>query len=234
LKRWTESVVSEPIEAAIESIFDRLLTLDFTDRGEPYCLNLDLEAKTAWIAFYNGHAAEQHHATGAEAAAWSKLEGYAARLALLHYLSRCAAGDATAGDTGRIDRASIEAGVTLARWFGGEARRVYALFAETEEDAERRKLAELIEARGGRITASELMHTSRAYQPVERAEAALEELAGAGIGLWEIIPTGGRPRRDFVLRCPGTVTVTESPIAPAENNLSVTVTPEGQENRNKP
>jgi len=138
-----------------------------------------------------------------QAAAWSKLEGYAARLALVNYLSRWAAGDTTSRDTGPIDLTSTEAGIARSEWFGGEARRVYALFAETEGDRERRKLMELIDARGGRITASELMHASRAYQPVERAEEVLEELAGASIGSWKIIPTGGRPRRDFVLRRSG-------------------------------
>lgn len=48
------------------------------------------------------------------AAAWSKLEEYAARLALVVYFTRWAAGDVA--DETRLDVASMNAGVTLAKW----------------------------------------------------------------------------------------------------------------------
>jgi hypothetical protein len=226
LKQWTEATVSEAAEADLEGVFDRLLAIDFSDKGEPICLDLDAEAKAAWIVFHDRHGAEQHDLTGPLAAAWSKLEGYAARLALLNYLSRRATGDAATRDSGPIDLLSIRAGIAQSEWFGGEARRVYALFAETDEDRDRRRLVELIEARGGRITATDLMHASRAYQPVENAEAALEELVRAGNGSWKLNQTGGRPRRDFVLTGSCFVTVTESSKNAAKNDLSVTVTPD--------
>ena len=50
---------------------------------EPRIFPLSPKAKKAWMRFYNQHAAEQNEISGDLAAAWSKLEGYAARLALL-------------------------------------------------------------------------------------------------------------------------------------------------------
>jgi hypothetical protein len=60
-------------------------------------------------------------------------------------------------DAWHVDERSIAAGVTLADWFGHEARRVYATLAESEEDGARRLLVELVEAQGGRVTVRELM-----------------------------------------------------------------------------
>ena len=64
------------------------------------------------------------------AAAWSKLEAYTARFALIFQLLSWAAGEA---DGEAVDQTSMESAITLSDWFGGEARRVYGLFAEREE-----------------------------------------------------------------------------------------------------
>ena len=51
------------------------------------------EAKEVWVRFYNEHADEQVEMKGDLAAAWSKLEGYAARFALLIHLIRSVSDD---------------------------------------------------------------------------------------------------------------------------------------------
>ena len=52
------------------------------------------EAKAVWIVFYNSWAQEQAAAEGEMAAAYSKLEAYAARFTLLHHVvSRVARGE---------------------------------------------------------------------------------------------------------------------------------------------
>jgi hypothetical protein len=137
------------------------------------------------------------------------LEGYAARLALVVHLSRWAAGDTTLRDPARVDEASIAAGVVLARWFGDEARRVYAILSESDEDRETRRLVEWIERKGGAVTARDLTHGLRAYRAdPDAAERALSALVEAGYGRWEP-NTVGRPTQRF--RLFSTVTVTETP-----------------------
>jgi hypothetical protein len=204
VKHWTEAEIDPATEAAVARVFDWLYGLepDFRPDGEPEpaIVRLSPEAKAAWIRFYNEHAQEQVELTGDLSAAWSKLEGYAARLALVAHLVRWAAGDFV--DPSCADETSVAAGVALSRWFGQETRRVYAILTETEADRQRRELAELIGRHGGRMTTRDLMRSSRAYPTAEAAEQALDDLFQAGFGRWiDKNPTakGGRPTRCFVL-----------------------------------
>ncbi|MBN1554422.1 MAG: DUF3987 domain-containing protein [Phycisphaerae bacterium] len=208
VKKWTEREIDPATENAVTTMFENLYSLEPVTgqdgEPEPGIVRLSPAAKTAWISFYNEHAQEHVNLSGDLSAAWSKLEGYAARLALVVHLVRWAAGDATLSDLNVVDEESVSAGVALSRWFGQETRRVYAILDETEEDRERRELVELIERHGGNITARELMRSCRAYNTstAEVAEQALAELVQAELGRWEDAeskPRGGRPTRRFVL-----------------------------------
>jgi len=203
-KRWTEADIAPSLEWTMAELFRRLIALEPAagDDGElrPVALRLDGEAKRRWVQFFDEHAAETATLAGEMAAVWSKLEAYAARLALVLHLVRLVDGDATAGAES-IDADSISAGVALAKWFGHEARRLYATMSETEEDTARRELAELVGRLGGRCTARELRHHGFGGD-ADKAEEALADLAAAGIGEWQDVPPGpggGRPTRAFVL-----------------------------------
>src|SRR5262249_52376762 len=101
-----------------------------------------------------------------------------------------------------VDETSINSGIALADWFGNEAKRVYGVLAETDQDREHRELAELVRRKGGSIGARELMRSSRRYRASDDAEAALDHLVKVGTGRWEHVPagpTGGKPTRRFIL-----------------------------------
>jgi hypothetical protein len=207
-KRWTEAELDPLTEGAVTMLFDRLYTIEAVvdDDGDPVpkLLRLDARAKAAWIAFVNEHGEEQLELVGDEAAAWSKLEGYAARLALIVHVVRAVAEDPTVIDPDVIDAASIAAGVRLSRWFAAEARRVYAAFAADEAGRELRRLVELIERQAqrgrGSLSARDWQRI-RSLPTVAAARAELERLAEAGLGRWEDPapgPKGGRPSRRFV------------------------------------
>jgi len=200
-------------------MFDRLYSLEPAlgqdGESEPGIVRLSPEAKRAWIDFCSEHAQEHVDLTGDLSAAWSRLEGYAARLALVVHFIRWAAGDPTLAGFDVVDEASIAAGVALSRWFGQETRRVYAILGETDVDRQRRGLVELVQRHVGAVTARDLMRSSRAYPASETAEHALDSLVQAGVGHWEDAgPTGqgGRPTRRFVLA--DAVAVAETPKAP--------------------
>ncbi len=196
---WTEATVSPATEAALEKLFDRLLALEpdaINGQPEPFAMPLTPEAKTMWVDYFNRHRAELADLDDDLAAAWSKLEAYAARFALIFQLCANAAGEAN-DDT--VDEQSMAAGIELADWFGTEAKRVYGLMVETDADREHRQLVELIQRKGGRITARELTHSSSHHRVAGEAEAALERLAKAGIGGWQVEPTSRRPKTLFVL-----------------------------------
>jgi DNA polymerase I-like protein with 3'-5' exonuclease and polymerase domains len=203
-KRWSEAEIDPGVEQAYQATLDKLLRLEFdTDGGErvPHVLPLSRDAKAVWVAFYNDWAGEQAAAEGEQAAAFSKLEGYAARFALLHHVVSHRAVDAD--DVRAVGARSVEAGIALARWFAGEARRLYTTLSESAEERETRRLVEFIRARGGQISVKELQRSNaRKYPTAPAAEAALDALVEGRLARWEdrtATDRGGRPTRDCCL-----------------------------------
>jgi hypothetical protein len=203
-KRWSEVEIAPEVGESYRQLLDQLRKLDFDrspDEETPHVLSLSREAKAAWITFYNAWAKEQAAAEGELAAAFTKLEAYAARFALLHHVvSRVALG---ADDRVPVQPESIDAGVKLCRWFAREARRIYSTLSETTDGRDARRLIEWIQGRGGGVTAKELQRSnSRKYPTAEAANHALELLVEEGVGYWRDRVTarrGGRPTRDFIL-----------------------------------
>lgn len=202
-KKWTEADIDPKAEAELAELFDRLYGLqpDQGDDGKarPVLVRLDALAKSAWTAYYDAHAIEQVDLTGDLSAAWSKLEEYATRLALVIHYVRWAAGDLT--DERVLDAESMQAGILLAEWFKNEARRVYAMLDESDADRDQRRLVEWIERKGGPVTAREVQQGCRWLKEPGAAEEALEGLAKAGRGTWEQALAGqrGQPTRRFRL-----------------------------------
>jgi hypothetical protein len=196
-KTWTEAVVDEVLEREIRDIYDRLYSLSMPLNAsgvpEPVALGLSPRAKIEWVRFYNEFAKEQIQVTGDLAAAFSKLEGSVARLALVLHLANMAEHDVLANDpTPAVDAASIEAAIVLGRWFQVEVERVYTVLGENAVQQACRELVETIQRKGGSLTPRELMHASRKYRKsAEDAEAALEELVTAGLAVKEPSGPGG-------------------------------------------
>jgi DNA polymerase I-like protein with 3'-5' exonuclease and polymerase domains len=208
-KRWSEVEIDLDVQEAYDKTLHALRELhmdrDQDGEKEPFAVRLTPEAKTVWVRFYGEWAKVQANAEGELAAAYSKPEGYAARLALIHHIvSLVGRGE---DDCQPIEPASIEAGVTLARWFAYEVRRIYRTLAETEDQKHTRKLLELIRSWGGIASVRRLQHASGSrYRNAEDAEAALQALVDAGLAEWqerEPGPQGGRPTRVCILK-PGT------------------------------
>ena len=164
-KRWTEHEISEQAEKDYHDLLEKLFGLDFDPHheGEPYVIRLNHEAKALWVNFYNEWAGEQVNVEGEMAASYSKLEGCALRLALVHHIvSHVSLGS---DDTCTLGSESMQAGINLARWFANEARRIYGMLGESNQDRKSRTLVEFIRGRGGRITARQLQKAnSRRYR----------------------------------------------------------------------
>jgi hypothetical protein len=204
-KTWSEAEIDPSTSDAYEKLLGSLrdLSLDRDKDGGkvPFAVRMTPAAKAAWVAFYTEWAAEQANADGDMAAALSKLEGYAARLALIHHIVTHV-GDMT--DSEPIEPISIEAGVALVRWFAAETRRIYATLRESDDEKNLRKLIEFIRAHGGEMTGRRLHQSNKSrYPDTETAEATLNELAAAGLGEWTgnvASPKGGRPSRTLILK----------------------------------
>jgi len=204
-KRWTEDEIAAELDAQVTAVFDRLYEIepDHNDDDEPVPRSLPLTtgAKRSWVAFVNQHGRQQLEYVGDEAAAFSKLEAYAARLALVMHCARLAASDPTVEHPDRIDCASIEAGIRIVRWFVDEDLRIYAMQAEDESAREIRKRSELIERQDGSVSVREWQRL-RSLKTSGDAESELRELVDADIGAFHDVapgPRGGRPSRRFVV-----------------------------------
>jgi hypothetical protein len=221
-KRWSDAVISAKLQQELDGVFDRLLALDFGANAEgekvPVDLPLDPDAKSAFVEWADEHGLQQTQFVGDLAAAYSKLEGYCARLALVVHLVRQATGEVA---TEAIDAKSMEMAIALTEWFKHECRRTYQMLSESDDERAHRELIELIQRHGGTITPRELRQASRRYRDdSDAAEQALNALQKAGLGVW-VTDTHdggpGAPKRYFELRVYGI------PSNPEENGVSDTV-----------
>ena len=230
--RWSEVEISETSGQSLADIFGRLWELepDLDEDGysRPRLLPLTPEAKAAWRTYFDRNGAEQVELDGDLAAAWSKLRGAAARLALVVHLVKWAAGSDIAPD--RIDQTSIKAGIGLSDWFGQEAQRLYSVLGESEEDREDRELVAWIKRRGGRTTVRDITRGLRKYRENAPAvEKVLACLVKRKCGRWVAEDHGGgagRPASVFELLTGGdgdenSVIPEKTPIvspSPAQSN----------------
>jgi hypothetical protein len=229
--RWSDRELDLATEAGLNTIVQRLLGLSFNvmpDGDEvPIDTPLSSAAKRIWVQFVNDHGEEQFTlGESSLAAAWSKLEGYAARLALIIHFIRWACDDPTLASGDEVDEASIQAGIGLSRWFGGEAERLYGVMRESEEEADRRELVELLRHLGGRVTVRQLGKHARRYQNAADATAALMSLVDTGLArVHRPAPSakGGRPTQIFELIEPAD----EELDLEAVDSADVTETPAG-------
>src|SRR5262249_47224027 len=183
-KRWTECDIDEEVAEHYARLLNDLLNLKFEEGKHgprPFFLSLSREARDLWKTHYDQWAGEQAQVEGDLRAAFSKLEGGAARLAALHHI--CQRVMCGVDDRDPVTPLSIEPGIALARWFANEAERVYFMLGENSANRDRRRLIDFIRAYGGRITTRQLQRTnSRKYRCSEDAQAALDDLVEAGHG----------------------------------------------------
>lgn len=233
-KRWTDTAIKPTDKKAITLIFDRLYELEFETDAEgelvPSTIDMTAEAKSLYVGYFNKHNREAGNLGDDLGAAWSKLEEYPARLALVIHYIRWATNGINLADELQLDAESMAAGIKLAEWFANEARRIYAMLDESDDDAERRNLVAWIERRGGRATAREVKQGNRSFPTTEDAEKALIELVELKYGTWEP-PSGGpgKPARRFILSTQSAVYGNSSEPEKNTNNVDVDTVDEAEE-----
>jgi len=199
-RRWSDAELSEHVLDGWKCLIDRLLDLpmieDDSGRPAPGVVELSPAAGELYKQWVNELGKQSDEADDELAAVLSKLEGYAARFALVLHLARWAAGENV--DPARIDGESMTRAVRLGWWFRNELERVARKLLGSEEDAELVELVELIRSKGGRISARELQRGPRRYRKPGAAQEALGRLVKAGLARWAGTkpgPQGGRPEQ---------------------------------------
>jgi hypothetical protein len=219
-RRWTEAEVSEELTDRYTKLLRGLLSLqlDSVSTRKPKILQLDVAAKSAFVEWVNAWGERQDAAQDAEAAALAKLEGYAARLALMHSVVSHVAMETD--NIRAVGEQSIRAGICLAKWFANEALRVYHSLRESDDQRRLRELVEWVECRGGEVVPWKVSESMRTRYPTSAdAELDLEELVKAGHGEWIEQASGdrgGRPKRIFRMQT-GAQKTGKTPVQPSSD-----------------
>jgi hypothetical protein len=206
VKAWHVGEASDPTEYArmLAQLYSIPLPVSDDGRTHPTLLDCHPDAVAVFRVFVNEHGVEtiaiknpalRYH--------YAKLEGIAARLALVLYLCEAASGEYD-GQPGIQARHAL-GGVALARWYGWEARRFYGTL-ETQADRERYELLGFIAARGGVVSPRAVHRAHRnLWKDTAAAEVALWGLVRSGYGTLavETSPDGNQALR-FRLKAPTT------------------------------
>jgi hypothetical protein len=192
-RRWQPGGISPMVERAFSAMVERLYGLELAEDEHgapvPQALLLDEQAGQLWAEYYNGLNQDMAGQDERARAMLAKLEGAAARLALVVHLGRVAGGEDAPANV--IDGESLSRGIALAKWFRREGERVYQRLAEGDDDREARQLLDLVRRKGGSVSGRELVQSSRSFMTVKDAEAALSLLVDAGHGAWVTPPQRG-------------------------------------------
>jgi hypothetical protein len=184
-------LITHPPKRLSEFVPGRSVSVATTDRwkescrrlvhliGEQVVLKICPEGLDLFVKFVNACRHRQYHDDEAVGSAVGKLCGYAARLALLHFLLNSDEADDGRGVVGVAD---MRAGITMASWFIGEAERALAMRGQTAEQREAQQLVDKIAARPERrITARELQRSNgKRYRTEDLAKDALRLLVEDG------------------------------------------------------
>lgn len=197
IKRWSDRTPSAAAVGGYEDLIRTLLTREHVhgERGpEPTLLPLAADARPLWTAWYDQHAQRIAEADDdPQAAALAKIEGYAARFALIFAL-------ATDPRACMVSADAVQRGIALADWFAAETVRFYGIMAESDEGRELRRMVELVERKGNSVSVREWQR-ARSHGTADDAEGELQKLVEAGFGQWTYSPQvgRGRPSKRFVL-----------------------------------
>jgi hypothetical protein len=105
-----------------------------------------------------------------------------------------------------VEVENIRRAIRLVEWFRGEATRVYKLQGEGVDARQQRRLVEFVQRKGGVVTVRDVQRGALGYATSAEAEEALNGLAQAGLGAWDIESTPTNKRRIFRLFPPMTMT----------------------------
>ncbi|EMB16047.1 DUF3987 domain-containing protein [Rhodopirellula europaea] len=193
-KRWTDAEMHDATKLAMQRLVDRLRSLEHKALNgslESNVLRLDNEARDRFKFFVNAHGLETFKQHDSLAAAYSKLEGYALRFALIHHLAVWASGDQLSPPRS-IGLESIEAGIELSRWFAAEAERVYEKIGVVAEpvlqpaDQHLDRLEEWLRSKGGAATERDISRGPRRYRSGHHVEDDCKALIQAGRAKWDV------------------------------------------------
>lgn len=204
-RTWTDDEVPGCTTKRLADLFHYLYHLDLETTSEgwrrPGWIPLEANARELFVSFVNDNEEERFASDGDDAAILGKMNGFAARIALVFYLAKMASGELSPRVPDRIDQYSMASGIRLAQWFGHEARRIHASLDAGTDARRRADVLGWIKTRDGTATPRDLQTRFRSRFPTSgEAERELRDYEGRGLGTITVRQSergGGRPSLVF-------------------------------------
>jgi hypothetical protein len=207
-RQWREAITPPALTQKYADLFCDLLKLTpdidkESGRREPIILKFSPEAKARFVDFVNTHGAEMRaFKSDRLKSAWSKLEGQAARLALVFHCVRETYLPSPGDNASTISADTLDAVLAWIEWLKNETRRIYYTLANKGDARQADKLISFAGRNGGSITARDAARAGAGGRDVAEVEKIMAGLVAAGLAEWHTPaqPKGGRPTRHFRLK----------------------------------
>ena len=217
-RQWREAITPPALMRQYADLFSDLLKLAphidaETGRREPVILTWSPQAKARFVDFVNSHGAEMRgFKSDRLKSAWSKLEGQAARLALVFHCVREAYLPSPGENANKISADTLDAALVWIEWLKNETRRIYYTLTHKGDVRQADKLIACARRNGGSITARDAARVGAGGRNVSVVEKIMAGLVAAGMAEWDTPeqPKGGRPTQYFRLNPP--------PLNPKKND----------------
>ena len=211
-KRWTDKELTAAIENEWADVMAKLFDMQAVQDAipgklSPAIISLCPAALGLFKEFYDRHNEEMEGVSDeGERAFFAKLEGGAARMALVIHSLRLACGEIPPEQALTMDANSMQAGISLADWHKNESRRICRRLYGEKHLQDRQSLLGWLQSQGSQTTPRELRNARKGRYPLKvDAELALDELVQDGVGTWETYqnPKGGPPSKVFHMNSGG-------------------------------
>jgi hypothetical protein len=173
-----------------------------TGRREPVVIHWQPAAKERFAAFVNAHGLEMRaFKSDRLKSAWSKLEGQAARLALVFHTVSHAYLPRPDSASACISLETLNDALRWIEWLKSETRRIYYTLSNQGEARQADKLIAFARRNGGRCTASQAAKMGAGGRDADSVERLMRSLVASGFGFFAEPeqPRGGRPTKVFCL-----------------------------------
>ena len=195
-KCWSDDEVEPLLLKSMEILFQGLFEIPCNSK--PMKCYFSKSARARFVQFVNQHGIETTNVKGAIAAAYSKLEAYCLRFALLFHLIDLIEGRAE-NFKDRLQLDNLERAIQLVEWFKWQTQRVYKSLQGYDPDVF--ELVKLIRDEFyGEISSDELRKAKSKYRGSGSSQDALDELQRRKLGRFYQVKTEGRPKNVFRLK----------------------------------
>lgn len=186
-KKWQKKGIPKHVKQDYYKVINKLHDLTFITTPQPIPLSRGAEKK--WAQFYTQHADGTFKADDTLKSLYGKLEGIAARFALIFHLveETTKPKPTKPKKLAPISAKAMQAGIKLARWFLHENRRIYQYLHVTSSNgngngtvSDSQHLLELLARNEGEMRVRDIQNCSSRFSKVQDVKTVVEELEKNG------------------------------------------------------